>query len=171
MKELDKEQLEAVKELRNWKTIEQFEGLLKQKGLLKEDFEVGKWYKSVYGTIRYFIDKNTVYGFSSRGIWTNEIHIDSGLDDSTPEWTLATDKEVEEALIKEAKKRGFKEGVKSTSVKYGCTGKLSRCCSTKLCSDGSFMFQGQYIFENGKWATIIEEKKEIVVNGITYIQK
>ena len=43
MKELDKEQLEAVRELRAWKTREQFEDLLKEKGLLKEVFEVGDY--------------------------------------------------------------------------------------------------------------------------------
>jgi hypothetical protein len=65
----------------------------------------------------------------------------------------ATDKEVEEALIKEAKKRGFKEGVRFKCLyNHDYKGK----CIPLFCSDGYLWLEGGCVFKDGKWATIVE---------------
>ena len=83
------------------------------------------------------------------------------LDD---DFKQATDKEAEEALIKEAKKRGFKEGVNVEGFNYTV--------------DGTFWFNKEYnwlvmgrdvgkhgvIMKDGKWATIIKDKT-VTLNG------
>ena len=73
----------------------------------------------------------------------------------------ATDKEVEDALISEAKKRGFKEGVSFVSVSPDniniLEGRLHRSGSNEIGDDL------HWIFRDGKWATIIEDKKEMTV--------
>ena len=106
----------------NKEEIVQRLGELKQekkqlKKQLKElpSLEVGRWYKSKYRDWTYLLylvsidnglDSCTAYGFvGDEWYSTKDINFDA---DQTP----ATDKEVETALIKEAKKRGFKEGVK-----------------------------------------------------------
>jgi hypothetical protein len=71
--------------------------------------------------------------------------------------SLATDEEVEQALIKEAKERGFKKGVTVVCKDYD-----------NAVFDGEFRFGENkrnaldglgtgYIFEDGFWATIIEK--------------
>lgn len=77
----------------------------------------------------------------------------------------ATDKEVEDALIKEAKKRGYKEGVQC----YSAESKDKKVCT------GDFYYNGQRynqlqdtpmntIFKDGQWAEIIKEPK-VIING------
>ena len=80
----------------------------------------------------------------------------------------ATDKEVEDALIKEAKKRGYKEG------NYKClseSGKTYDHCSNYK-SENEKLFSGwssdsrNILFKEGKWATIIEDKKETTLESL-----
>ena len=63
-------------------------------------------------------------------------------------------KEVEQALIKEAKKRGFKKGVRFTCLynKF-----IVDDCHPMLCSEGYLWIKGGCVFRDGKWATIIKE--------------
>ena len=112
------------------------------------------------------IKQSIAYGFGWGGVWSeclcvrfHNINI------------KATDKEVEEALIKEAKKRGFTEGVivsKDNFKYYKRSEKLKR--ETRFIvryEDGAgwvIFCCGSCIFEDGKWATIIEDPK-LVVNG------
>ena len=77
---------------------------------------------------------------------------------------LATEEEVSEALINEAKKRGYKEGVK---CKFGIIEDI------RTIETNDFVFKLEYntlgiklkngnadiIFKNGKWAEIIEESE------------
>lgn len=126
---------------------------------LKPKFEVGKWYK-VDGTpfMKYLnkyhtVDSNFGYGINLHGEWTNS---EFGLDSATP----ATDKEVEEALIKEAERRGFKEGVKYTAL--GVDGST---LSSKGLFNQSFVYKDNhlwcgygFIFVNGKWAEITKDE-------------
>jgi len=67
--------------------------------------------------------------------------------------TLATDKEVEQALIKEAKKRGFKKGVYSKCLWNKITKKLEQGGFHN--DRNELWFCGAHIFDNGKWAEII----------------
>ena len=120
--------------------------------LFKEDaLVVGKWYKSE-GCLFNYQKQSNVYGFFTDGSWMNGDWIWYGAN-AKP----ATDKEVEEALIKEAKKRGFKEGIEFKSVSrgnsiergYDVFGYYSN--QNQLCNGGGSVFIG------GKWAEIIKE--------------
>ena len=131
--------------------------------LFKKDvLAVGKWYKSRNCLFNYQKQGN-VYGFFTDGDWTNG---NGGWSwDATsakPATEPATDKEVKEALIKESKKRGFKEGVRIKS-KW-----MRNISENKL--NGKFMFDNKFelcattnvsmyytIFKNGVWAEIIKD--------------
>ena len=175
MKVLDKEQLEAVKS--SWYgtiNIDLFEEKLKEKGLIKEELEVGKWYKHSSNNIFYCTAINKIgkplgYGIDGVGRWIKE---DMGcINGWGGNGELATNKEVETALIKEAKRRGFKEGVKIKGRDYTTTGDFFFSGGNLFI--GMQQFSNICILEDGVWATIIKEepKKEIVLNGVTYIEK
>ena len=126
MKKLNKEQLEAVIDsfreyLNNGDVI--FRDALKEKGLIEEEFEAGKWYKHCSGGF-WFIQKSIengqhiVYGFDADMEWIEEWEV--FLNSSV--LTKATDSEVSTALITEAKKRGFKEGVRVEGYNYVVSG-------------------------------------------------
>ena len=148
-------------------------------GLIEEEFEVKKWYKSKFGVIVFFERTRTGvfygYGFNANGHWMD----DDGCNFTNKKnyWTLATGKEVGEALIKEAKKRGFGNNVDFISLETGGT---VDCKNIRGIFDYSkrsnaLLLNGHYVFQNGKWAEIVEEKKEtpieVVINGATYIKK
>jgi len=75
----------------------------------------------------------------------------------------ATKEEVETALIAEAKKKGFEEGVEfidKDGEKQICKSKIKICDSTRKNSFGLQFGNGNgLIFYNGIWATIIEKPK------------
>ena len=166
MKYTEKEVVEILTEyVGGMLPLKQF---LKKKGLIKEEFEVGKWYKSKNHNITAcYVDEHNNYGVSF-GVWK-----DAMILNHFEAWTLATDKEVETALIKGAKKL----------IKKGVVKCLHECDDIYSMEDVKyFEWSGRClrvhlkggcccIFDGGKWATIIEEPKEIVVNGITYIEK
>jgi hypothetical protein len=87
----------------------------------KDALVVGKWYK-VLRSRRYAIIFNNgaenCYGFNYSNKWSIGFNLKNSIN-CNREITPATDKEVEEALIKEAKRRGFKEGVKFIDVNDG----------------------------------------------------
>ena len=117
----------------------------------KDNLVVGKWYKS--GKCLFNYQKNSnVYGFFRLNEW---LDLNWNWYDTTAR--LATDEEVKQALIKEAKKRGFKKGVMVRCEGYN-----------DAIFDGEFrfgMFKGGVldginigdIFKDGVWATIVEE--------------
>jgi hypothetical protein len=108
---------------------------------------VGKWYKSDNCLFNYQ-KQSSVYGFF-RGKWIQQ---NWSWSNYYKDVILATHKEVEEALIKEAKKRGFKEGL---VTKYGeITNRYEHNFNSR---DKSFHFHNIMVFENGKWAEIIKE--------------
>lgn len=130
----------------------------------KPKFEVGKWYKSHDNTRMWFI-KNLIgadqesYGFYNFSNW-----VDSGIRSSCKsEFRLATKSEVQEALTKEAIKRGFKEGVKFKTclgnirtglgefefLSYDNILRFKSCEETGRCPN---------IFKNGEWAELIKTK-------------
>lgn len=74
--------------------------------------------------------------------------------------TPATNKEVETALIAEAKRRGFKEGVEveePENVNNQETGKILNNCF--VYENNRLATGGLLVFKDGKWAEIIEEEK------------
>ena len=140
-----------------WKTkIEkEFPKLFKETELV-----VGKWYKTNEKGTLWFLNNILKDGCGEGyGLCFSEWRDNSKsicINDSRFDWEIATDKEVEAALIKEAKKRGFKEGVKYKSASEGnytetCNSEiLAAISNNQLCSGGGS------VFLRGKWATIIE---------------
>ena len=117
----------------------------------KDELEVGKWYRRNSELLVWNGGKNT-YGFAGNGLWGK------GLLFSGDETGLATDKEVETALIKEGLKRGFNKGVRFTSswnseMECKFNGMEYDKCSNSLSSG---IDRNDCMFQNGKWATIIE---------------
>jgi hypothetical protein len=114
----------------------------------KDPLEVGKWYKSEIATFKVTsVAPLKSYGIYS-GKWAND-----NFTNITTRIKPATDKEVEEALIKEAKKRGFKENVRFKCLyNHDYKGK----CIPLFCSDGYLWLEGGCVFKDGKWATIVE---------------
>ena len=125
----------------------------------KDDLVVGKWYKSRICLFNYQ-KHSKVYGFFGDEGWIDENWTWSKRDSKV---ILATDEEVKQVLIKEAKKKGFKKGVKINNLEsignmlsYHHHG-ISSNGSFYNISENAFWFMGKLIFWNGKWATIVEE--------------
>jgi hypothetical protein len=158
MKEIRKEFIKKVHSAASneWKkNIEkEFPKLFKEDALV-----VGKWYKyhdNYQESLMVWNNSEDTYGF-----WGNEYRDDLSFHisyDKIP----ATDEEVEEALIKEAKRRGFKEGVRVDKLLETNVGSLngdSKTCENKefKLSFGHLFIGNLLIFHNtGKWATIVE---------------
>jgi hypothetical protein len=149
---------ELEKELKLLREIEELKN--------KPKYEVGKWYKA---------DNNALVCYTGSGDNRETFegygfNID-GWNDSTPNWARvcfkdeATNEEVQTALIKEAEKRGFKEGVMFKSAfmgnKYQVAGFEidSNCLHCK--GNSGCIFDG----DTGKWATIIDTP--LTINGKT----
>lgn len=133
--------------------------------------EIGKWYKDQLGGFWYYegkseskLNPDKAYGIAYDGDWmdSDERNFREGKS-----LTPATDKEVEEALIKEAKKRGFKEGVKINNLheagygnKIPLGGNLNfnpttNSLRTDRCDGRTGILP--LIFHKGKWAEIISK--------------
>ncbi len=89
------------------------------------------------------------------------------------ELRLATNEEVEQALIKEAKRRGFKEGVRFIDVRDGAELVVSEFALTYDLDEAPYNnelrvsiddFYYGVIFKEGKWAEIITKKKMTVAD-------
>ena len=161
--------------------VQRLEELKQEKKQLKKQLkelpslEVGKWYNSDNDSLIFiteFLDSCDFdgYGFF-HGKWENKSY-----NYYSYEYGLvpATDKEVETALIKEAKKRGFKEGVIVESFihnrKLECKNVISGTEFISYAGINKLHFgidNGNcvVVFHKGKWAEIIEEPKTVTLNG------
>jgi hypothetical protein len=135
---------------------------------LKPEFEVGKWYIDKDGIyFAYEAEKYKVYFY---GIYQDEWRQEDywSLRHFKQECRPATDEEVKEALIEEAKRRGFKEGVivKTNNSENSITRELES--ANYYGYDAEFhpnsLQCGAIIFENGEWSWIIQEPK-VIING------
>lgn len=149
------------------KRIEALEAeLQKLKNEVTPKFEVGKWYKTncLGGSIFYLTESPVEdcyvsgYGFEN-GDWCDLSEHYWTLEQKYKP-TLATHQEVKEALIKEAKKRGFKEGVR---INHSIEGKghralifndLSYHSGYNWLCDG----WGNVVFKDGVWTEIIKDE-------------
>ncbi len=132
----------------------------------QKSLSIGKWYKDTQSDFKRLVyisgEGNKIptgYGFDNNRDWTDSIQ---GFALSSYTLDEATDKEVEEALIKEAKKRGFKKGVKCKRLDNFYYGEGDDEIVGKITYDGnlSIKTKNDYnfgIFKNGIWAEIIEE--------------
>jgi len=125
--------------------------------VFEKKLDVGKWYvyhdsnslayiEELYNSdfLGFGFDYRNDFKYSTRG-WT------SGFKG----WHEATTQEVEEALIREAKKRGLIDlvVVKSTT---GVIGILNKGTYVFNCISNKLYYAGYEIFDNGKWAEIIK---------------
>jgi hypothetical protein len=140
------------------KIEKEFPKLFKKSALV-----IGKWYKRKEDSSLWFVThiKNGCsygYGFDYQGRWADE---SKGFNYSL-KLNKATAKEVEEALIKEAKRRGFKKGVRVDRVNlsddYNPNNELKEDTinTIELFSDGYLWVSNILIYDDGNWATIIE---------------
>ncbi len=128
----------------------------------KSELEVGKWYKYEEQFMFCFSGKigdGSSYGFNFAGIWTDLLGVHE------PEsYTPATDKEVEEALDKQADKIGYKEG--DNIGNFNGLKNETITSDSKSFSGGLLFRGGCCVFEKGKWATIIDQPKKLTVEEV-----
>lgn len=124
--------------------------------VFKKELVVGKWYKCD-GYLMAWNNGNKTYGF-----WNNEFSSDWAFgNDKAKFLEESTPQEVETALTREAKKRGFVNGVflkksginKQLFVKNPINGNFNYFESVNILDSQNGC---GHIFDNGKWATIIE---------------
>lgn len=124
------------------------------------EFKISTWYvkknRMCDWIMNYQGSGNVCFGFNSTKKYSNEYVMSNNAY-----WREATNQEIETALINEAKKRGFKEGVYYKSVgnfsnnnKAMIAKDLKYTGELPVLTDGN----GGVIFNNGIWATIIEIK-------------
>lgn len=133
----------------------------------KENLEIGKWYK--YELANALVNILACYSgsFNGYGFVNNKWCLKGIQITDIKNWKPATYQEVEEALINEAKIRGFKIGTKIKYENYIANiiddlyfSKESNCVGamTDTQTRGNEYFP---IMIGGKWAEIVEETKEI----------
>ena len=134
----------------------------------KDELEVGKWYKLLgHDFLINYCKSHKNGGFIGFGFNNGRYENDNlnwcdleDLKDLIP----ATDEEVKEALIKEAKRIGFKAGVSVISAHSGHKFVIDTKCSFEFnknyfdnelyvtCDNGTYAV----LMKEGKWATIVE---------------
>lgn len=141
----------------------------------KTELEVVRWYRlkdnpeilALYDCFKHH--RPYAYIFNANGNY--EYIVEFSLFESPTYWELATEEEVREALINEAKKRGYKKGVK---CKFGIFEDI------RTIETNDFVFKLEYntlgikrkngnadiIFRSGKWAKIIEEPTKEEINRV-----
>lgn len=148
--------------------IAQMEGVREPEPRRKDSLQVGKWYNYAWASDPdeilgiFFVEKIddykvwVTYGISFLDGWLNRDWYSSA-----HKWTEATPEQVETALIEEANKRGFINGVYIKSpwlngVKSALTiGSNYSYYNNELTVSGGI---GRYtIFKDGIWATVIEQ--------------
>lgn len=157
----------------NNETLKKIEALEAEIKKLKDEvnnpqFEVGKWYKNKEEPKFLFylesIKGGSYYGrgFGCSGMWHNSNNCSWGIKGCVQ----ATDKEVEDALMAEAKRRGFKEGVKWKSLffkgeitDYNDNGRSSHDNEFKYTAHKNTLSLGYgVIYKNGVWAEIVKDE-------------
>ena len=127
--------------------------------------KVGKYYKGNKqnnSKIMYYctsVDQNgdpLGYGFNVDGNWVN--------NDARP-WTCKvieiSEDEWSGRVIEESKRKGYKPGIKVISVHDNYTRRIIEGSLRKLSFIDILYFSNATIYENGKWAEIIDEKAEV----------
>lgn len=120
--------------------------------------EVGKWYWLDNRCERELLicqqEYNPAYGIDADGNWCNYM----GNIYPSQKYRPATDKEVEEALIAEAKRRGYNNGVDFNCCTYSVKVKVSERIYFHIYENGdTHLYSNGFIFYNGKWAEIIND--------------
>lgn len=135
--------------------------------LVKPELEVGKWYWSGNKGYRvlfcYQGDVIYHFGFSGSGEWSNLI---------LPYWEEtaieATRQNVEDALVKEAKRRGI---VKGSDIKSVDGYVFKNILGSYIFGNSMLCYGGAVIFKNGKWAEVIKENRTTLDQDIKALKE
>lgn len=100
-------------------------------------------------------------GFSYDGVW----ELRGQFGSAGKPWRLATEEEVKEALIGEAKRRGFKEGAVVDCAEHGRRTKMCLSSWYYHYDNDLLSYGGADIYKKGEWAEIVEEEKPITIAG------
>jgi len=166
-------ELEETFTLTKSEIIENKDKTLKEmfKDVFEVELEVCKWYK--HKGLEYIFCFNgcyedcSQYGITKNG-WNNEISSDKR---HLHNFISATEEEVKTALVNEAIKRGFKEGVLIDKLLKNNCGTCKQPYKTKQVSNEDFQFDfdinylfigNLLVFAEGKWVTIIKQKEMTV---------
>lgn len=158
----------------------QYDEFLKEKGLV-EQFEVDKWYKYI-GELTGEIQNSPIvnyqgecngYGLAAYGNWCDTKNDDPDWTFSTPnDWIKATDKEVDEVIIKEGEKyigktvKCIDDGLNYIVGEFDSYTNKVGDLWFKVADELSDVNVVCLFDKNGKWAEIVEEKKEVTQEEI-----
>jgi len=148
------------------------------KEMFKTKLEVGKWYvveniqkgSLGYDGIGMFTKEHAKNGLLSDKFGYNFLETNGSIWRINGDIRLATEKEVFNALKKEAEKIGYKVGSRVKCLKDGEIETINQI-------DYDFYFdysrlwinEDCKIFDNGKWAEIISQPDEVIeLNGVKY---
>lgn len=125
--------------LRRIEVLEEKLATKEEKALLepKEELEVGKWYKGLNNSNQIIFKVDSSYNGVNYGFF-NKQWDESWYCSNPDEWLEATPQEVEDALVKEAKKRGY------NYMNYTYNAEENELCGIH---GGSL----EEVFVNGKW--------------------
>lgn len=146
---------------------------------VKPKFEVDKWYYGIKSDGDWFLFRYTktvkCEGYNriyysillEKDRYTENDYIANTQMENDSR--LATPEEVKEALVKEAEKRGFKEGVRVDRVNLPCCEGISQVVTlnkvefTYECYNNDVLeCGGRAIYEKGTWAEIITKPKVMI---------
>jgi len=158
---ITKEQILHLSEVCNTTTLKELKQLFPE--VFGSELEVGMWYKSCIGTLAFYSDNKENYGINAYGDWVDELILKSDWDIYAYkiwEWEKATPEEVEQALIKEAEKRGYKDSfiyciegyIGSESLKLIGDYKYEKEKNRLIIEGGDTLYT---VFKDGVWAEII----------------
>ena len=131
----------------------------------KKDMEVGKWYKGtadIKFLVCYQSNGNNNYGFWQDQPYRNNISFGDYWDDMS---ILATPEEVASSLKKEAKKRGYKQGITCAFGKDAYNRMISEN-EIRWVPDwqdkGALCMGMNVIFTQGNWVEILPQEKTVI---------
>ena len=134
--------------------------------VFKTELELNKWYKHIrYNYIFCFngqYDDNSQYGITGSWEWTTRL---SSANRHINNFRLATPEEVEAALINEAKKRGYKQGITCAFGK-GAYNRMISENEIRWVPDwqdrGALCMGMNVIFTQGNWVEILPQEKTVI---------
>jgi len=147
--EITKEQVLSLHRHGHYLTKTQLEDIFPE--VFKNELAVGVWQKVKGRNIIFCLFENGIYGFLN-GV-EKTLNWDFASNESLEE---VTPQEVKDALIGEAKKRGFESTVSFKPVDYENTVTRSAFEFGFDLKNNKILFGNYCIFDNGIWATITE---------------
>mgnify|MGYP007116956418 FL=1 len=138
---------------------------------VEDKFEVGDWiwaYGNIYGRKKMGkVSDLTNDRKHSIRVDYSILNPNKGTDIFSNAIRKATDDEIKQALVKEAKRRGYhgskieKSGInKGISYTYKYTD-----LSDAVYSNNSLYTRNGYIYRNGEWAELVDQAPDITING------